>query len=190
MAAGLGAERPGSARLVTPALPEPLVCRPAEARDEAWITSAWLNSFVWTQDAGPLAADLSLDAYRVTIAKLRARETAQTLVACVAGAEDTLAAFVCGEPGALHYVFVKDRGEPTFRRLGIASALVAAFVQPGERFTFTFRTPTWRAIAEGRGHRGQPVQRSAHWGRGRYDPSGARFEALAKPQKSTARSTP
>ena len=101
-----------------------VIIRPGEAGDASFIHSSWLNSYLrnsrWPGVVGPC--------FHVEHSEVIKRLMDRSEIKVAAWSEDaeTILGWICAEPTALHYVFVRKE----FRRQGIAKQLAEALI-PG-----------------------------------------------------------
>lgn len=127
----------------------PAILRPAIADDMAYIRHSWVASFVERDERGrrsPLVDALGIEAvlahHRAVCDRLLARS--QVMVAGLEQGGDAICGWTVTEGGEvprIHYVYVKRR----WRRLGVARALLAPFLEGPA--VFTHRTPVLAALA-------------------------------------------
>jgi GNAT superfamily N-acetyltransferase len=98
--------------------------RPAQEQDVPFITKPWLQALRQESSTRYLSDPVFFRGHGALIQRLLDR--ARTLIACDAEAGDHFYGFACGEPGLVHWIYVKG----TYRGMGIGRALLRAIVHP------------------------------------------------------------
>lgn len=107
-----------------------LLLRPATATDRAFIFATWMRSY-WQTKSSSVAYEQYHRRQPARIERLWPSST----IACREAKPDTIHAWVCGSPGALHYVYVP----PDLREKGLARKLVRAVC--GSELAFSHEWP-------------------------------------------------
>lgn len=115
--------------------PASFTLRQANPSDESFIYNSWLKSYKNSDFARSIPARTYYAMHHLVIERILSRPSTQVLVACDPTAPDVLYGYVVmesvGDLSVVHYCYVKQ----AFRRLGIASALLASAPTPDASYS-------------------------------------------------------
>jgi hypothetical protein len=104
-----------------------ILIRSANSNDVSFIYSTWLRSHRYDSELGKSCQNsVYYEHYKLVIDRILKDERTITFVACLESEPDTILGYLVGEPGTIHYCYVKE----DFRRFGLGRQLVYRLQSP------------------------------------------------------------